>query len=86
MTQGAANQYRIGSKEFYIRTDLPPIVNFSSSSVNLPLPDPQYLAFHAACARVVNASGASEYIDPVLRDLHNVAHCKVYHPTPLVRA
>lgn len=37
--------------------------------MNLPVPDPQYLALHAACARVAHLSGAGEYIDKVLREI-----------------
>ena len=32
-----------------------------------PLPDPRYLALHAACAKVAHLSGASEYVDTIFR-------------------
>ena len=37
----------------------------------LPLPSPEYLAIHAACARVAHLSGAGEHIDKVLRELED---------------
>lgn len=39
----------------------------------LPLPSPEYLAIHAACAKVANLSGAGEYIDNVVRDLEDTS-------------
>ncbi|PPQ65717.1 hypothetical protein CVT26_000334 [Gymnopilus dilepis] len=45
------------------------IVFTTPDEERLPLPDPRYLALHAACARVAHLSGAGEYIDEVLRDL-----------------
>jgi hypothetical protein len=38
---------------------------------NLPLPSPEYLKIHAACARVAHLSGAGEHIDQVLRELED---------------
>lgn len=40
--------------------------------IELPLPDPRFLALHAACAKVAHASGAAEYIDRVLGDFGDV--------------
>jgi len=40
--------------------------------LTLPLPDPRYLALHAACARVVHLSGAMAYINKVLSDLEEI--------------
>jgi len=39
------------------------IVQFTSSSPDMALPDPRYLALHAACARIAHVSGAAAYID-----------------------
>ena len=47
---------------------LPQTVTFTARN-NLPLPDPRYLALHAACANVAHLSGAGEYIDSVDRDI-----------------
>lgn len=48
---------------------LPATVTFESTvPAKLPLPDRRYLAFHAACAKVVHLSGAAEYILKTLRD------------------
>jgi hypothetical protein len=40
----------------------------------LPLPSPEYLKIHAACAKVAHLLGADEHIDKVLRELE---HTKV---------
>jgi hypothetical protein len=37
----------------------------------LTLPDPALIAIRAACARVVNLSGAAEQADQILRDMEN---------------
>jgi hypothetical protein len=51
-----------------ISLGLPQTVTFTARN-NLPLPDPRYLALHAACANVAHLSGAGEYIDSVDRDI-----------------
>ena len=52
---------------------LPEFVTFSSSDPEkLPLPKPAYLHIHAMCAKVAHLSGASEYIERVLRDLEEI--------------
>lgn len=48
------------------------IILTTPDSVALPLPDPRYLALHAACARVVHLSGAREYIDKVCCDIETI--------------
>ncbi|KAG8899708.1 peroxisomal assembly protein, partial [Tulasnella sp. 403] len=48
------------------------VVEFTTSDLtDLPLPDPRYLALHAACAQVAHASGAAKYIDELLRDMED---------------
>ncbi|KAF8261702.1 hypothetical protein EI94DRAFT_1605390, partial [Lactarius quietus] len=45
--------------------------------VRLPLPSPELLAVHVACAQVAHLSGASKYIDHILEDMeetHVLAH------------
>jgi hypothetical protein len=37
----------------------------------LTLPDPALIAIRAACARVVNLSGAAEQAEQILRDMEN---------------
>ncbi|CUA73707.1 hypothetical protein RSOLAG22IIIB_01222 [Rhizoctonia solani] len=65
---GVENQYRIGRRHQYYLNHLPQIVTLKTSSLDLPLPDPRYLALHAACARVIHLSGAAKHIERVLRD------------------
>lgn len=50
--------------------NLPATVTFTSTRAHLPLPDPRYLALHAACAKVAFLSGAGEYIETVDRDIY----------------
>ncbi|RXW12255.1 hypothetical protein EST38_g13597 [Candolleomyces aberdarensis] len=38
----------------------------------LPVPSPDYLALHAACAKVAHLSGAAEYIETILRDAEEI--------------
>lgn len=35
----------------------------------VPVPNPSYLALHAACAKVVHASGMAKFLDEVIEDL-----------------
>ncbi|KAF4568099.1 hypothetical protein EYR36_010107 [Pleurotus pulmonarius] len=45
-------------------------VTFTTSDPHrFPLPSPELLALHAACAKVANLSGAAEYLDKVDRDI-----------------
>jgi hypothetical protein len=37
-----------------------------------PLPDPCYLALHAACARVAHLSGVSKYVDTIFRETEDM--------------
>ncbi|KDN36748.1 hypothetical protein RSAG8_10612, partial [Rhizoctonia solani AG-8 WAC10335] len=64
-TGDTENQYNIVGREEFICNGLPKVVTFSSTSPDLPLPDPQYLAFHAACACVVKFSGVAEVTDHI---------------------
>ena len=38
----------------------------------LPLPSPEYLQIHAACAKVAHLSGAAEHMDKILRELEDI--------------
>ncbi|CUA72626.1 hypothetical protein RSOLAG22IIIB_10196 [Rhizoctonia solani] len=50
-TGEAENEYKVVRTYEPYGRDLPKVVRFSSTSPDLPLPDPRLLAFHAACAR-----------------------------------
>ena len=65
--QHLPNQYTLRSRNPFILAGLPQTVTFTTQS-NLPLPNPRYLALHAACAKVAHLSGGGEYIDTVDRD------------------
>ncbi|EUC55802.1 hypothetical protein RSOL_136530 [Rhizoctonia solani AG-3 Rhs1AP] len=61
--------YRIHATSQYHSLPEDSIVQFTTPDAErLPLPDPRYLAIHAACAKVLHASGIGEHIDQVLRD------------------
>jgi len=56
----------------YILPHYKTTVTFTTPDLqNLPLPSPEYLKIHAACARVAHLSGAGEHIDQVLRELED---------------
>ena len=40
----------------------------SPDPINLPIPSPELIALHAACARVAHLSGAGAYIDELDQD------------------
>jgi hypothetical protein len=44
----------------------------SPNSGTLPLPNPNYLAFHAAVANVVHMAGMAEYLDDKLRKYEDI--------------
>ena len=62
------NQYALRARNAYVLEGLPATITFIASA-DLPLPDPRYLALHAACAKVAHLSGAGEYIDTFYRDI-----------------
>ncbi|KAG8993842.1 hypothetical protein FRB90_000587 [Tulasnella sp. 427] len=47
---------------------LPPQVTLSSTDPSIPLPNPNYLSIHAACAKVAHLSGAREYLETILEE------------------
>ncbi|KAF5372029.1 hypothetical protein D9615_008120 [Tricholomella constricta] len=68
--EGQQNAYKLGKANPFA-SSLPAgtIIQFTDNQTQLPLPDPRYLALHAACAKIAHASGAAETIDAYLRDL-----------------
>ncbi|EPQ57615.1 hypothetical protein GLOTRDRAFT_120712 [Gloeophyllum trabeum ATCC 11539] len=70
MEQDMANCYRVTA----VRSGFTPMmrerVMFTTPDPErLPLPSPQLLALHAACAKVANLSGAADYLDKLDREL-----------------
>jgi hypothetical protein len=49
-----------------------PVVLTSIDPTNFPLPSPEYLRLHAACARVAHFFGARKYIDSRLDDMETM--------------
>ncbi|TDL26865.1 hypothetical protein BD410DRAFT_472782 [Rickenella mellea] len=62
------------SNKYYFNTDRNiKIIQFhDNSNIGIPLPNPTYLAIHAAFAKVFDASGAGMYIDGVFRDVERI--------------
>lgn len=76
LTSRKANTYRIlqrGIKPgLFAMLRLPDTVTFIPRS-NIPVPDPRYLALHAACAKVVHESGMAEILDNTPRQLERTS-------------
>lgn len=61
------NEYTIGrGHPGLMANTLPHTATFVTLCDELPLPDPRYLALHAACSRVVTLSGVRHYITQLL--------------------
>ncbi|KEP51112.1 hypothetical protein V565_067520 [Rhizoctonia solani 123E] len=67
--EGVDNTYTIGRQFPGLRLDLPQTVTFTTSTPGFPLPDRRYLALHAACARVIHLSGATEAISSIIEEM-----------------
>ncbi|KAG8741762.1 hypothetical protein FRC10_002429 [Ceratobasidium sp. 414] len=65
---GADHQYTVGRAFPALHPEIPAMVTFTTADPRLALPDPRYLALHAACAKVINMSGAGELINKYLDD------------------
>ena len=50
-----------------------PVITFTSTDPNLPLPNPEYLKLHAAVCRVAHMCGAGDYLDQQDRDFDRTA-------------
>ncbi|KAG8744936.1 hypothetical protein FRC10_009171 [Ceratobasidium sp. 414] len=72
--EGQPNMYRVDAcrprKGLY---EMGAVVTFTTTDEELELPDPRYLAIHAACAKVLFTSGMAEYVDRVIRDMEDLA-------------
>ncbi|KAG8794196.1 hypothetical protein FRC12_000215 [Ceratobasidium sp. 428] len=66
------NTYKICRSSPVYHPELPSTVTFRSKHPEFPLPDPRYLALHAACARVVHLSGAAKSVDRILDDATSI--------------
>lgn len=67
------NQYRLCTVQPRAITGLSPILTFTTPDASrYPVPDPRYLAIHAACAKVVHYSGAGDYIEKILCDIEEM--------------
>ncbi|KAG2007981.1 hypothetical protein CC2G_013463 [Coprinopsis cinerea AmutBmut pab1-1] len=63
------NTYKVEASHPLRLRKFPKVIRFQSSDPeNLPLPDPRFLEIHALCAKVAHFSGATSYLDRLLRD------------------
>lgn len=60
------NTYRLEASTSVLLNHRPEYVTFTTTDPKYPLPSPNYLAIHAACAKVAHLSGAAKYIAEVL--------------------
>ena len=73
LSQEEGDKYKLEASYPMFLFGRPEFVTFSSPDPEkLPLPKPAYLHIHAMCAKVAHLSGASEYIERVLRDLEEI--------------
>ncbi|KAI6018913.1 hypothetical protein BKA83DRAFT_4308884 [Pisolithus microcarpus] len=65
-------RYRLEGVKAWCVVNRPEYVTFSAPDPErCPLPNPAYLAIHAACVKVAHLSGATEYIKEVLRRMED---------------
>jgi len=70
------NTYRLGAVDpgigALIHLQPNPIITFTSTDHNLPLPNSEYLKLHAAVCRVAHMCGAAGYLDQEDRDVDRI--------------
>ncbi|KAJ1299318.1 hypothetical protein OPQ81_000001 [Rhizoctonia solani] len=64
--------YRMCSQRRYLEFPQGKVVTFTTTRSEYDLPDPRFIAIHAACAKVLHASGMAEFIDRIIRDLEEL--------------
>ena len=68
-----ANTYTIRARDnAMLRSCRDNPVTLTSQHPDLPLPSPAFLAIRAACCRVANLSGATEYIEEMLDNMEDI--------------
>jgi hypothetical protein len=68
--QGNLNEYKLEAAKRWTLFNYPKSVTFTTPDQDkLPVPSPDYLAIHAACAKVAHLSGAAECIDKLYEDM-----------------
>ncbi|KAF8879045.1 hypothetical protein BD779DRAFT_1676583 [Infundibulicybe gibba] len=65
-----ADYYRPAATQLYFIEGFKPEVQLTTPDPRIyPLPDPQYLAIHAACARAAHLSGVAKHIDTASHEM-----------------
>ncbi|CAE6432736.1 unnamed protein product [Rhizoctonia solani] len=68
-TEEGEHAYRVCATHQFHKFPKGKVVQFTTHDIQkLPLPDPRFLAIHAACAKVLQASGVGKRIDRILWD------------------
>ena len=68
--QDVENEYKLAAADSLALSGFKEVVKFSTDDPDdLPVPSRDYLALHAACAKVAHLSAAAEYIDFVTREI-----------------
>ncbi|KAG8741764.1 hypothetical protein FRC10_002431 [Ceratobasidium sp. 414] len=72
--EGTENEYVVEKQRYIVSPEVPQHFRFSlvSSNPDLAVPNRQYLAIRAACARVLHMSGAARVIDRILDEREDV--------------
>ena len=70
-TQPVPHTYNIRVRHACFLNNLPTSVSLTSAVAELPLPDPRYLALHAACAKVAPFPGPAKHIHKSFRELED---------------
>ena len=66
------NFYRPAARSPGFLRGIRPIVQLTTPDRNeYPLPDPRYIAIHAACTRVAHLSCVAEYIEMIFRKMED---------------
>ncbi|KAK2462469.1 hypothetical protein APHAL10511_005439 [Amanita phalloides] len=63
------NVYNLGARYPQDIIGYQQVITFSTDNPKLPVPSREYLALHAACAKVAHLSAAAEYMDSVIREM-----------------
>jgi hypothetical protein len=74
--QNETNRYKLAAVREELLCGLPEYVTFTTPDpVKFPVPNPEYLAIHAACAKIAHLSGAAELIKIFDKATNRIQRC-----------